>query len=172
MAEPDPNEQPKLKLKPGVDMEDLDVETETIKVPSKPMIIPKGLVKPLPTLKKAENNASSKFLATPQTIKRDNIVRSSQMSEKKIADNFVAPIAVVKKTQQDMAYFKANPEVAKGRGAIASAMPESEEDYSDDNYDDNFDEPDDEEDAKFEKMRRQMARENTKANKAVEQGRI
>ena len=76
------------------------------------------------------------------------------MSAKKISDNFVAPIAVVQKTKNDMAFYKANPDVAKGRGATAPALPESDDNYSDDNYDENFDELEDEEDAKFERMRR------------------
>ena len=66
MADPDPHEMPKFKLKKGVDPEDLDVEVETISIPSKPMVIPKGLIKPLPSLKKLDDGKkNTKFLANP-----------------------------------------------------------------------------------------------------------
>lgn len=96
MAEPDPKEQPKFKLK-AHEVDTSVVETETFSVkkstnaPTAP-IIPKGMVKPLQTLKK-EGGLGTPFEGN--RLSRMNLNQQSATSIKKVADNFVVPKKLV-----------------------------------------------------------------------------
>ena len=110
---------------------------------------------------------------------------SGSSFSKKVDDNLVAPMAMVKKTKQDLAYLKENPRPPsaipkQGRGSRAtSAAKESDDDYSDDNYDENdFAEDDDDGkdagalDARLDNLRKAMHREATKAVRVVQKSGI
>ena len=111
---------------------------------------------------------------------------SGSSFSKKVDDKLVAPMAMVQKTKQDLAYLKENPRPPsaipkKGRnGSRAPAAQDSDDDYSDDNYDENdFAEDDDDDgkdagalDAKLDNLRKAMAREATKAQRVVQKSGI
>ena len=87
----------------------------------------------------------------------------------------VAPQQLVKKTKEDMEYYKANPRpISANKKGGGPSLKDDDDEYSDDNYDENdFDDgADAEADLKLEKLRKAMAKENLKANKMQEQGLI
>ena len=108
-------------------------------------------------------------------MKHDDSMTSVGSAQKRVGDNFVAPMQMVQKTKQDMEYYKANPRpISAYKNKGGPSLKDDDDDYSDDNYEENeFDEgADAEEDLKLEKLRKAMAKENLKANKMQEKGLI
>lgn len=110
-----------------------------------------------------------------------NQVSGSSIAEKKVADNFLRPMALKEKTLISLAQQKANPRPPSSSGkkdnrnnmqSILAKDSSGGDEYSDEQYEENFEQENAEEDLKLEKLRKAMARENIKAAKVVTKANI
>lgn len=116
------------------------------------------------------NPSGSKFGLTKDSVNQ----ASTSSFSKKLDDKMVAPLAMVKKTKQDLAFYKENPRPPSSIPNKKKLAQDSDDYSDDDNYDENFDEDvdDNEADLKLEKLRKAMAREAQKATKIVQKKNI
>ena len=131
----------------------------------------------LPSKKKFQMDAPSaeeqeKFdKLVVQEVKRNDQLQSMQRDAsnsvlkgaQKLDQNLVAPIALVKKTQQVLQYQKYNP---RPPSSHLNKKADKDEDYEDDGSD-GFEKEDEDDEIKLEKIKKAMQKENAKAAQVV-----
>lgn len=126
---------------------------------------------------RAANSSNFPAGARSNVISSANQASGASLTEAKVNQNFLRPMALQEKTKIVLAQQRANPrppsQSGKAQRNMQSILAKDSDGYSDEAYDDNdFEEENKDDDAKLENLRKALARENQKAVKVVTKANI